>query len=83
LLLIQLKRLLYKGLPNKDKSRQGSVNPGGQYGVRKKGILKEDSFLRLKGIDILYINLGRLIGRKSCTIPDRVYRESRVPQRTA
>jgi hypothetical protein len=68
LLFIQLKRLLYKGLFNKDKSRQDSVNLKRQYRVRKRGILKEDSFLGLKEIDILYIDLEQLIGRKSCTI---------------
>jgi hypothetical protein len=36
--------------------------------LKKKGILKEDSSLGLKGINILYINLGRLISGKSCTI---------------
>ena len=56
-------------MPNKGKSRQGSVNPKGQYRVGKRRILKKDSSLGLKGINILYINLGRLIGGKSCTIP--------------
>ena len=37
--------------------------------VRKIGTLKEDSSLGLKGINILHINLGRLIGGKSYTIP--------------
>jgi hypothetical protein len=69
LLLIQPKRLLYKGLSNKGKSRQSPINPRGQYGVRKRNFLEEDSSLGLKGINILYINLGRLIGGKSCTIP--------------
>jgi hypothetical protein len=55
-------------LPNKGKSRQGFINPG-QYRVRKRGTLKENSFLGLKGINMLYINLGQLIGGKSCTIP--------------
>ena len=62
------KRPLYKGLPNKGKSRQGSVNLRGQYRVKKKGTLKEDFSLGLKGINILYINLGRLISGKSYTI---------------
>jgi hypothetical protein len=66
---MRLKRPLYKGLPNKGKSGQDSVNPKGQYRVGKKETLKEDSSLGLKGIDILYINLGRLISGKSCTIP--------------
>ena len=62
-------RLLYKGLPNKGKSRQGSINLKKQYRVKKRGTLEEDSFLGLKGINILYVNLGRLISGKSCTIP--------------
>jgi hypothetical protein len=61
-------RPFYKGLSNKGKSRQSLVNLRGQYRVKKRGILKEDSSLELKGIDILYINLGRLISEKSCTI---------------
>ena len=61
-------RPLCKELLNKGKSGQSSVNPKGQYKVGKRGTLKEDSSLGLKGIDILYINLGRLIGGKSCTI---------------
>jgi hypothetical protein len=56
-------------LPNKGKSRQSLVNLRGQYRVRKRGTLKENSSLGLKGIDILYINLRQLIGGKSCTIP--------------
>ena len=66
---MQLERLFCKGLPNKGKSGRSLINLRGQYGVRKRGILEEDSFLGLKGIDMLYINLGRLIGGKSCTIP--------------
>ena len=66
---MQLKTLFYKGLPNKGKSRWGSVDLRRQYKVKKRGILKEDSSLGLKGINILYINLGWLIGKKSCTIP--------------
>ena len=58
-----------KGLSNKGKSGQSLVNSRGQYRVGKRGTLKEDSSLGLKGINILYINLGRLIGGKSCTIP--------------
>ena len=65
---MQPKRLLYKRLPNKGKSRWGSVNLRRQYKVGKRGILKKDSSLGLKGIDILYINLGWLISKKSCTI---------------
>jgi len=56
-------------LPDKGKNRQGSVNLGGQYRVRKRGTLEEDFPLGLKGIDMLYVNLGRLVSRRSCTIP--------------
>jgi hypothetical protein len=66
---MQPKKSLYKGLPNKSKSRQSPINPRGQYRVRKKKTLKQDSSLGLKGINILYINLRRLISKKSCTIP--------------
>ena len=60
---MQLKRPLYKRLLNKNKNKQSPVNPKGQYKVEKK-TLKEDSCLELKGINILYINLGRLISKK-------------------
>jgi hypothetical protein len=66
---MQLKRLFYKGLLNKGKSRQSLINLRGQYKVKKRGTLKENSSLGLKGINILYINLRQLISRKSCTIP--------------
>jgi hypothetical protein len=56
-------------LLNKGKSRQSLINLKGQYKVKKKGTLKEDSSLGLKGINISHINLGRLISKKSCTIP--------------
>jgi len=62
-------RPLCKGLPDKGKNGQGSIDLGRQCEVRKKGTLEEDSSLGLKGINILYINLGRLISRRSCTIP--------------
>jgi predicted NUDIX family phosphoesterase len=62
------KRPFYKGLLNKGKSRQSLINSRGQYRVRKRETLEEDSSLGLKGINISYINLGRLISRKSCTI---------------
>ena len=68
------KRLLCKGLPNKSKSRRSPVDLGGQYRVRKRGTLEEDSSLGLKGIDMLYVNLGQLIGGKSCTIPCTLFR---------
>jgi hypothetical protein len=41
---------------------------GGQYGVGKRGTLEEDSSLGSEGINMLYIDLGRLVGRRSCTI---------------
>jgi len=69
LLLIRPERPLYKGLPDKGKNGRGSVNLGGQCRVRKRGTLEEDSSLRLKGINILYINLGQLVSGRSCTIP--------------
>ena len=37
--------------------------------MKKRKTLKKDSFLGLKGINILYINLGRLISGKSGIIP--------------
>jgi hypothetical protein len=66
---VRLERLFYKGLFNKGKSRQSFIDLRGQYKVKKRETLKEDSSLGLKGINILYINLGWLIGGKSCTIP--------------
>jgi len=68
LLLLWLKRLLYKGLPNKRKSGQGSINLG------KRGTLEKDSSLGLKRINILDINLGRLVSKRSCTIPYTLFR---------
>ena len=56
-------------MPDKGKNGQGSVNLGGQYRVKKRGTLKKDSSLGLKGINILYINLGQLVSGKSYTIP--------------
>jgi hypothetical protein len=64
-----LERPFCKGLPNKGKSGQSLINLRGQYRVRKREILKENSSLGLKGINILYINLGWLISGKSYTIP--------------
>ena len=58
MLFLQPKKLLYKGLFNKGKSRKSFINLRGQYKVKKRGILKEDFSLGLKGINILYINLG-------------------------
>jgi hypothetical protein len=74
LLFIQLKRPFCKGLPNKGKSRQSLINLREQYRVKKRGILEENSSLELKGINILYINLRRLIGGKSYTIPYTLFR---------
>jgi len=74
LLFIWPKRPLCKGLPDKGKNGQGSVDLGGQCGVRKRGTLEEDSSLGLKGINMLYINLGRLVGGRSCTIPYTLFR---------
>jgi len=62
-------RPLRQGLPNKGKNGRGSVNTGGQYGVGKRGTLEEDSSLGLKGINMSHINLGQLVGGRSCTIP--------------
>jgi hypothetical protein len=61
-------------LLNKGKSKQSLIDSKGQYRVKKRGILKKDSSLGLKGIDISYINLGRLISGKSCTIPYTLFR---------
>jgi hypothetical protein len=66
---MRLKGLPYKGLSDKGKGKQGSVNLGGQYRVGKRGTLEKDSSLGLKGINILYVNLGRLVSRRSYTIP--------------
>ena len=68
MLFIQPKKLFYKRLPSKGKSRQSPINLKGQYKVRKRETLKENFSLKLKGINILYINLGWLISGKSCTI---------------
>ena len=64
-----LKRPLCKELPYSSKDKRGFIRLKGRYGVRKRGTLEEDSSLGLKGIDMLYIDLGRLISRKSYTIP--------------
>jgi hypothetical protein len=71
---MRLKRPFCKGLPNKGKSGRSLVDSRGQYGVRKRGTLKEDSSLGLKGINILHVDLGQLIGGKSCTIPCTLFR---------
>ena len=66
---MRLEGLVCQGLPNKGKNRQGSVNTEGQRGVGKRRTLEEDSSLRLKGINMSHVNLGRLVSGKSCTIP--------------
>ena len=58
------KRLPCKELPDKGKSGRGSVNLGGQYRVGKRGTLEKDSSLGLKGINMLHIDLGRLVSKK-------------------
>ena len=55
---MRLKRLFYKGLPNSSKDWRGLINLGGEHRVRKRGTLREDSSLGLKGINMLYINLS-------------------------
>jgi len=74
LLLIWLEGPLRQGLPDKGKNRRGSVNIGGQYRAGKRGTLKEDSSLGLKGINILYVNLGWLVSGRSYTIPYTLFR---------
>ena len=71
---MRIKRPPYKELPDKGKDRRGSINLGGQYKVRKRETLEKDSSLGLKGINILYINLGRLVSRKNYTIPYTLFR---------
>jgi len=61
-------------LPNRRKSRQGFINIGRQRKVGKRETLEEDSSLGLKGINILDINLGQLVSRKSYTIPYTLFR---------
>ena len=63
------KKLLYKELPNSGKDKQGPINLEEQHRVRKRETLEEDFSLGLKGINILHINLGQLVSKRSCTIP--------------
>ena len=56
-------------MPSKGKSRQSPVDLKEQYRVKKEKTLKKNSSSKLKGINILYINLEQLISGKSCTIP--------------
>src|SRR6266702_3750622 len=58
-----------KELPYSSKDKRGFIRLKGQYRVRKRGTLGEDSSLKLKGINILYINLNQLVSKKSYTIP--------------
>jgi len=71
---VWLNRLPYKELLNKGKDKQGPINLERQYKARKRGTLEKDSSLGLKGINILHINLGRLVSRKSYTIPYTLFR---------
>ena len=68
------KRPLYKRLLNSGKGKQGPNNLGGQHRIGKRGTLEEDSSLGLKGINILHVNLGRLVSGKSYTIPYTLFR---------
>ena len=65
---------LCKELPYSSKDKQGFIRLKGQYRVRKRGTLEEDSSLRLKGINMLYINLSQLVNRKSYTILYTLFR---------
>jgi len=71
---LRLERPPYKELSDKRKSGRGPVNLGGQRRVGKRGTLEEDSSLGLKGIDMLDVDLGRLVGGRSCTIPCTLFR---------
>ena len=51
-------RPLCKELPYSNEDKRGFIKLKGQYRVRKRGTLEEDSSLGLKGINILYVNLG-------------------------
>ena len=52
------KKPLYKELPYKYKKKISFINLRGQYKAGKRGPLKEDSFLGVKGINMSYIDLG-------------------------
>ena len=71
---MRLTRLPYKELPNKGKDKRGPINLGRQYKAKKRGTLEEDSSLGLKGINMLYINLGQLVSKRSYTIPYTLFR---------
>ena len=66
---MRLKKPLYKRLPNSGKGKQGPNNLGGWHRIGKRGTLEEDSSLGLKGINMLHVDLGWLVSRRSCTIP--------------
>ena len=51
-------RPLYKELPYSSKDKQGFIRLKGQHKVRKRGTLKEDSSLGLKGINMSHVNLS-------------------------
>ena len=69
MLFIWLEGLLYKELSYSGKDKQSFIRPKGRHKIRKKGTLEKDSSLGLKGINILYINLGRLVSKGSYNIP--------------
>ena len=48
----------YKELPYSSKDKRGFIKLKGRYRVGKRGTLGEDSFLKLKGINMLYIDLS-------------------------
>ena len=60
---------LYKELSYSGKDKRSFIRLKGRHRVGKRGTLEEDSSLGLKGINILYINLSRLVSKKSYTIP--------------
>ncbi len=69
-----LERPLCKELPYSSKDKRGFIKLKGRYRVGKRGTLGEDFSLGLKGINMLYVDLSRLVGRKSYTIPCTLFR---------
>jgi len=67
-------RPLCKELLDKGKNGQGFINLEGWHRAKKKGTLEKDSSLELKGINMLHINLSRLVSGRSCTIPYTLFR---------
>ncbi len=55
-------------MPYGNKNKWNLKSLGGQYRIKKRGTLREDSSLGLKGINILYVNLSSLVGKRSCII---------------